>query len=85
MGRGRKDRSDVAMTYRGWRRNSGKGMKEKVGRNLMERREGARDEDTEAFIFIERTYTKAHELKVIMRYNLYASLRDFVLNFSLSV
>ena len=28
-------------------------------------------------------YNKAHELKVVMKYNLYAKLRDFVLNFSL--
>lgn len=61
-------------------------MKEmKVGRNLKERREEARDEDTNAFIFIERPKNKAQALKVIMRYNLYATLRDFVLNFSLGL
>jgi len=52
------------MRYMGWRRTRGKGTKEiKVGRNLKERREEARDEDTNAFIFIERPYKKAHALK----------------------
>ena len=38
----------------------------KVGRNLKERREEARDEDTKAFIFIERANNKAHALKFIV-------------------
>jgi len=62
------------MTLR-WRTRDGEGTGGREGRrwrgrNLKERREEARDEDTKAFILIERPNNKAHALEVIMRYNL---------------
>jgi hypothetical protein len=73
------------MKYKGLGVEQGREGKEmNVWRNLKEGREEARDEDMKAFIFIERP-NNAHAIKVIMRYNLYATWRELLLNFSVLV